>query len=186
MRAIMRSQTYQRSAEPTKGNERDTKYYAHYPFKRLGAEQLMDALASATGVGEKFAGYPMGTRAEQLPDTGVSSYFLDLFGRPARNLTCACERTDAPNLGQVLHLMNSAGINARLSAKSGRVASLVDSKAPDSKLVEELYLVSVSRFPTAAESRKAVKALAGAKERQKAVEDLLWALLNSNEFMFNH
>src|SRR5262249_1543430 len=92
MRQILRSQTYQRAPEPTRGNERDTKYYSHLPFKRLGAEQLMDALAAATGVSEKFDGFPLGTHAAQLPDTTVPSYFLELFGRPARNITCACER----------------------------------------------------------------------------------------------
>ncbi len=160
MRAIMRSQTYQRSSEPTPGNARDTRYYAHFPFKRLGAEQL--------------------------PDTGVPSYFLDLFGRPARNIPCECERSDEPNLGQVLHLMNSAGINARLSDKSGRVAALIESKLPDRRVVEELYLASLARFPTPEESRKAVHILAAAKDRQRGAEDLLWALLNSKEFLFNH
>lgn len=186
IRSIMRSETYQRSAEPAHGNERDTRYYSHYPFKRLGAEQLMDAIASATGVPEKFNGYPAGIRAAQLPDTAVPSYFLELFGRPARNTTCECERSDEPNLGQVLHLMNNAGINAKLSAKNGRVASLIEAKLPDARVVEELYLASVSRFPTPQERRKGVQLLARAKNRQQAAEDILWALMNSKEFVFNH
>ncbi|HXG24351.1 MAG TPA: DUF1549 domain-containing protein, partial [Chthonomonadales bacterium] len=186
IRSIMLSETYQRSAEPIHGNERDTRYYSHYPFKRLGAEQLMDAIASATGVPEKFNGYPAGIRAVQLPDTAVPSYFLELFGRPARNTTCECERSDEPNLGQVLHLMNNASINAKLSAKNGRVASLIEAKLPDARVVEELYLASVSRFPTPQEKRQATKLLARAKNRQQAAEDILWALMNSKEFVFNH
>lgn len=186
MRTIMLSQAYQRSAEPTKANARDTRFYSHFLFKRLGAEQLLDAIASATGVSEKFGGFPMGTRATQLPDAGVPSYFLDLFGRPARNVTCECERIDEPNLGQILHLMNNAGLNGRISDKNGRVATLLAAKLPDTKLVEELYLASVSRLPDKEESRKAAAALTTAKSRPQTAEDLLWVLMNSKEFLFNH
>jgi hypothetical protein len=186
MRAILRSQAYQRAAEPTKANIRDMKYYSHYAFKRLSAEQMMDALASATGVPDKFAGYPIGTHASQLPDAAVPSYFLELFGKPARNIACECERLDEPNLGQVLHLMNNKGLNERLADKNGRVAKLIESKAPDAKVVEELYLASVARVPSADEMKKGVKTLAGAKNRQQAAEDLMWALLNTKEFLFNH
>jgi hypothetical protein len=186
MRTIMRSRTYQLSSQPTAGNERDTKYYSHYPFKRLGAEQLLDAVASATGVPEKFDGFPMGTRATQLPDSAVPSYFLDLFGRPARQITCECERTDMPSVAQVLHLMNSAGINNRLASKEGRVVPLVEAKKLPHEIVDELYLAALSRYPTAAERRAAAPALALAKDRSIAAQDLMWALLNSKEFVFNH
>lgn len=186
MRSILLSQTYQRSADPVGNNRRDTKFYSHYLFKRLGAEQMLDALAAATKVPEKFAGYPLGMHAEALPDTSVSSYFLDLFGRPARNTSCACERTDDPNLGQVLHLVNSGDINTRLTSKTGRIQALLDAKLPDSRVVEELYLASVSRFPTDAEAKRAVHSLAIAKDRRQTTEDLMWALLNSNEFRYNH
>jgi hypothetical protein len=186
MRTIMMSQDYQRAPDPLPGSERDTRYGSHFAFKRLGAEQLLDAVSTATGVPEKFDGYPQGLRAVELPDSTVPSYFLDLFGRPARATTCECERSDAPNLGQVLHLMNDATINGKLSAKNGRVATLLAAKTPDPRLVEELYLASLSRFPTVAESRQAVKALAASHNRQQTAEDLLWALLNSKEFVFNH
>ena len=186
MRSILLSQTYQRTVEPKGNNARDSKYYAHYPFKRLEAEQLLDALASATGVPEKFDGFPLGTRATQLPDSAVPSYFLDLFGRPGRVSSCQCERADEPNLGQVLHMMNSAGVNTRLADKSGRVAILLASKATDNQVVEDLYLAAFARYPTLDESCKGILLLAGAKDRQKAAEDLAWALLNSNEFVFNH
>ena len=93
-------------------------------------------------------------RAAQLPDSGVPSYFLDLFGRPARNITCECERNDDPNLGQVLHLMNNKGINERLSDKNGRVTALINSKKPDKQVVEQLYLSSLSRHPTIDEMKK--------------------------------
>jgi hypothetical protein len=186
MRSILRSQTYQRTAQAVKGNERDAKYYSHAAFKRLTAEQLMDAISQVTGVPDKFGGFPIGTRAVQLPDAAVPSYFLDLFGRPARNATCACERVDDPNLGQVLHLMNNTGLNTRIADKKGRVASLIEAKLPDNRLVEELYLASYSRTPSAEESKKGVQLLSKAKNRQQAAEDLLWVLLNSKEFVFNH
>ena len=111
---------------------------------------------------------------------------MDLFGRPARNIVCQCERTAAPNLGQLLHFMNGKPINDKLASKEGRVAKLISAKTPDDKLIEELYLASVSRFPTKEEQAVALQALAGAKEKQKAAEDVLWALLNSKEFLFNH
>jgi hypothetical protein len=186
MRSIMRSQAYQRTAQPVTGNERDARFYSHNSFKRLTAEQLMDAISQVTGVPDKFAGFPMGTRAEQLPDAAVPSYFLDLFGRPARNATCACERVDEPNLGQVLHLMNNSGLNTRIADKKGRAASLIEGKLPNNRLVEELYLASFSRLPNAFELSKGVQSLAKAKNRQQSAEDLLWVLLNSKEFVFNH
>ncbi len=186
MRSILLSHAYQREARSSNGNERDSKYYSHFLFKRLSAEQLQDALTAATGVPEKFAGFPAGMRAEQLPDNSAPSYFLDLFGRPARLSSCACERTDAPNIGQVLHLMNDSGINTRISAPAGRVAGLVKTKVPDNKMVEELYLGALSRYPSPEESRRSAQVLASAKNKELAGEDLLWALLNSKEFLFNH
>ena len=186
MRTILRSEAYQRSAVPVPGNARDTRYYAHYTFKRLGAEQMLDAISTATGVSEKFDGLPSGIHAEQLPDSGVNSYFLDLFGRPARNIVCECERSDEPNLGQVLHLMNGPDLNTRLTAKNGRVAALFDKKLHDAPLVEELYLAAYARYPTADESRRSVVTLSKAKDRRQAAEDLFWALLNAKEFFFNH
>jgi hypothetical protein len=203
MGVIMRSETYQRSSQATANNARDDRYYSHIPFKRLGAEQLLDAIADATGVPETFEGFPRGTRAAQLPDSGVPSYFLELFGRPARQIACECERVNEPNVAQVLHLMNNAGLNKRIAGDEGRVARLLAAGLPPARIVDELYLATLSRFPTPEESRVALKALPAsdvqgdtaprdddsrkrATERRRAAEDLLWALLNSTEFLFNH
>jgi hypothetical protein len=116
----------------------------------------------------------------------VNSYFLDVFGRPARRIACECERTADLTIAQVLHLMNNAGINEKIASPKGRVATLLAAKQPPARVVDELYLASLSRFPTVEESRTALAALAAAPERPRAVEDLLWALLNSKEFLFNH
>ncbi len=186
MRAIVLSQAYQRSAETSPNNAADKKFYSHFLFKRMGAEQMLDALSAATGVPEKFAGYPLGLHAEALPDTQTPSYFLDLFGRPARNTSCACERSDDPNLSQVLHLMNGADVNSRLSSKTGRISSLIASKLPDQKMVDELYLSCFSRYPSQTELKQDMGKLAAAKEKRTGVEDLAWALINSNEFVLNH
>ncbi|MBB6049248.1 DUF1549 and DUF1553 domain-containing protein [Armatimonas rosea] len=186
MRTILATRAYQRTAFPTKINVADTRYFSHYFFKRLDAESLLDAVGSATGSPEKFGGYPAGMRAAELPDTTAGSYFLDLFGRPARNIVCQCERQDAPNLGQLLHFMNGKGINEKLSSKTGRIAKLIEAKTPDTKLVEELYLASVSRLPDQGELFDAVVSLREAKDKRQEAEDILWALLNSKEFLFNH
>jgi hypothetical protein len=186
IRSILLSETYQRTAIPLPGNARDTKYLSHYAFKRLSAEQLLDAIGSATGVPDKFAGMPSGFRATQLPDSSSAGYFLDLFGKPARNITCECERSDEPSLGQVLHLMNNAGLNGKISDKSGRLARLLEAKTPDAQLVEELYLATVSRLPNPKELASAVGLLAKAKDRKITAEDLMWSLMNSTEFVFNH
>lgn len=186
MRTILRSETYQRTAVPTRRNAADTHYYSHFFFKRLGAEPLLDAVGAATGVGEKFGGYPVGLRATELPDTSVQSYFLDLFGRPARNIVCQCERTDAPNLGQILHFMNGKDINDRLASKDGRVARLLAAGTPNVGIIENLYLAALSRFPTEDEALESLISFGRAKDRRQEAEDLLWALLNSKEFLFNH
>ncbi len=186
IRNICLTDTYQRSAEPNGVNAGDRKFYSHYPVKRLEAEQMLDALSAATGVYEKFAGYPTGLTAQALPDTQTASYFLDLFGRPARTTTCACERGDDPNLSQVLHLMNSQDVNTRLAAKTGRVETLSTSKLTDTQVIEDLYLASYTRLPSTAETKRTLAAFKKAKERRAAIEDLSWALLNSNEFLFCH
>ena len=186
IRAITATDAYNRTALTTPRNAADTHYYSHFFFKRIAAEPLFDAVGAATGVQDKFGGYPAGVRAVELPDTTAESYFLDLFGRPARNIVCQCERLDTPNLGQTLHFMNGKSLNARLAAKEGRVAQLFAAKTPDLKIVEDLYLAALSRLPDEDETMESLMLLARAKEEQKAAEDLLWALLNSKEFLFNH
>ena len=114
-------------------------------------------------------------------------YFLKQFGRPQRVSACECERRHEPNVAQVLHLLNSPEIQAKLSHESGTAARLAKQIAADGKLVEELYLIYFSRFPSTEEAKSAAQYLGEHQaQRREAVEDLSWGLLNSLEFRFNH
>ncbi len=186
IRLIANSRTYQLTFKPNRWNEKDEKNFSHYIARRLSAEQLLDAIGQATGQPEKFPGLPMGTRAIQLPDNKVGSYFLDVFGRPARTISCECERTASPNIAQALHIMNSPAINAKISADAGRVNQLTQSGKSDREIVEELYLWTVNRFPTEEELKRAQQQIAASPSRRAGVEDVCWALLNTKEFLFMH
>lgn len=206
MRQILISRTYQRTSRPLPENKSDDRHYSRYRVKRLTAEQLLDAIGQVTGMPEKFGGLPAGTRAIQLPDTRVGSYFLDVFGRPARQITCACERTQEPNMAQALHLINGAGVNQKISAKGGIVDKMLEAKKTDAEIIEELYLTCFGRYPSPDESKAAQAAVTEGMEppdeaakdkdpkekfdpvkaRREVLEDLLWALINGKEFVFNH
>lgn len=200
MRTILQSETYQRSSTALPENAGDTRFYSHYYPRRLMAEVMHDAIAQITGVPTRFRVdrrnqnqglgefYPMGFRALQLPDTRTDSYFLKAFGRPEREKTCECERTDEPSVTQVLHLANGETINKKLEARECRVSALLADQASNERIVEAAYLAALSRYPTAAEKEKFVAALAaaGESERRTVIEDVYWALLSSKEFLFNH
>jgi hypothetical protein len=188
MRTIMDSRAYQLSSSVTPGNEADTSnvYFARYTVKRLTAEQLADAIDFATGTREKYQGLPLGTRAVQLPDTSVRSFMLDVFGRPPRQITCECERKVQPNIAQALHLLNGDDLNKKLANSSGRIEKLLKDKTPLPAVVENLYLATVSRPPRPDEASEAETWIAKAATPKEGVQDLLWVLLNSREFLFNH
>ena len=200
MRAILQSETYQRSSAPLAENAADTRFYSHCYPRRLMAEVLHDAIGQVTAVPTQFtvdrrnanAGlgekYPLGFRALQLPDTQTDSYFLKTFGRPDREKTCECERTANPNVTQMLHIANGDTINKKLAAKDNVISRLLAENTPNEKIVETAYLSALSRLPTAAEKGKILELLneANASERRAAVEDTYWAILSSKEFLFNH
>jgi hypothetical protein len=185
LRTIMNSRTYQLSSAPVPGNAEDTQCYSRYYVKRLTAEQLLDAVCSATGVLEKFPLLPLGTRAIDLPDPETPSYFLDIFGRPKREITCECERQGDPNMSQALHLINGDLLNGKVTGPSGRVAALLKTAKTDEQIIEELYLVALARRPKPAELDTARKLIKQAPSRKEGVEDLLWTLCNCKEFLFN-
>lgn len=184
IRLILNSRAWQLDATTSPENETDTKYYSHYYVKRLPAEVLLDAMAAATDVPNRFAGYPVGLRATQIADPGTDSYFLTLFGRSDRITACACERKGEVTLPQLLHLGNSEDIVANMRTASGRLATLLQN--PDSTFVtNEVFLATVSRLPSDAE-RSAIDAALTSDSRDIVFADLFWALLNSKEFAFNH
>lgn len=187
LRTICTSSTYRLSSDANQYNLRDTTGYSRYYPKRLQAEVLLDAIDQVMMTSTAFAPLPAGTRAVQLPDTGFGSYFLDVFGRPAGTTACECERTGEASLAQSLHLLNSKEIQSKLTQDAGRSASMQASSQPLSTLVDELYLAALSRPATASEQQTVADYLATRENaRRQAFEDLIWAVINSKEFLFNH
>ncbi|MBM3457397.1 MAG: DUF1553 domain-containing protein [Armatimonadetes bacterium] len=193
MRTIATSHAYGLSSKPAAGNARDDRFYARYRARRLGAEPLLDALGTATGRPEKFAGLPASFRAISLPDPAMArSALLDLFGRPARATACECERSNAPTMTQTLYLINSTYVHDRIADPNGLVAKLMEAGKSDSDIIRRLYLGSLSRPPTLEEAATAARFVQEAGQegaptsRREGLEDVLWTLLNSQEFLLNH
>lgn len=187
VRTICRSQVYQLSSEPNQYNASDKQNFSRYYPKRLSAEVLLDALDVATGTKTSFGGLPGETRAVQLPDTTFGSYFLTVFGRPESSSACECERSSEASLAQSLHLLNSGEVQGKLAAGEGRAAALTaDTQRPAAEKVRQLYLLVYSREPAADETAVALKYLETKKNDKLAFEDILWALVNTKEFLFNH
>lgn len=188
LKTIVASRTYQLSAAVTPTNEADEQNFSRAILKRVDAEVLLDAICQTTRVPEKFDGVPAGSRAIQLWDSQVPHYFLGIFGRPVRSTPCDCERAGAPNVSQVLHVLNSPEIQAKLTHDGGFLADLARRPATaDAQVVEELYLTFFSRFPNGREQATGEKYLRDqAANRRSAIEDLAWSMLNSLEFVFNH
>jgi hypothetical protein len=195
IRTIMQSATYQTSSKPLKENADDDKYGSHFVIRRLPAEVLLDAYSQVTQVPEKFEGYPAGMRGMQLPDTAVESYFLTAFGRPVRQQSRDSERTSVPTITQALHIINGDTLNNKLRAPDNSIDMLIRLGFDDGQIVDYLYLASLSRHPTDAERAALLPALAAAEQekiagvddpRRSALNDMTWALLTGEEFMFDH
>ena len=186
LRTILRSNTYQASANANDANKGDAKYFSHAMARPLTAEQLLDALGDVTNVPEKFAGLPAGTRAVQLPDGEVNHPFLKAFGQPARELACECERESDGNLGQALQLVNGPTVNDKIRSPKNRLAPLLAKPTTGAAIVTELYFAAVARAPTDAELTAALGHVAKAKEPRQGWEDVLWAILNTREFLYRN
>ncbi len=185
MRLILNSRTYQLSSASLKSNATDRRFFSHYQARRLPAEVLADAVATVTGVAERFEGQPVGVRAIQLSEPQTGSYFLSLFGRSDRVTACACERKGEVTLPQLLHLQNGAETMRKLSDPDGFIRRLARPKRELSEAVAELYLVALGRRPGRDELEAVLPSLAGVSP-EEGLRDLAWALLNSKEFNFNH
>jgi hypothetical protein len=176
---------------PNEFNKNDKRSYARYYPRRMTAEVLFDAVCQVTDSPSAFAGLPgdrhAPTRAIMLPDESFKSYFLDVFGRPQRISACECERVTEANLAQALHLLNSIDVQTRLSRQDGRAEKLARDPRPDAEKVEELFLWAFARQPTAEQLSVALQDIsAHEKNKRIAYENIIWALLNTKEFILIH
>jgi len=186
-KTLLRSRVYQLGSGSNDSNRDDQQNFSHAAYKAIPAEALLDAISQTTGVAEKFNGWPEGYRAIQIWDNRMPSYFFRIFGRPVRATVCECERSGEPSISQALHLLNSPEIMAKIQHRNGTARRLANSELTDGELIDELYLTTLSRFPNEEERNLMREAFADSgSERNAAVEDVLWALLNTNEFIFNH
>lgn len=184
MRTIMNSRLYQLDSQPSPENAGDNRFYSHFKVKRISAEPLLDAIDYVTGSPTKYPNLPLGTRATDLPDSNYQNPFLVTFGKPKRASVCECERSPDENLAQALHTLNGDVVATKIADGKGRIAMLLAAKKPHDEIVTELYLASLSRRPTPAELEASHKFLAESPSPQECYQDLLWALINSKQFLF--
>jgi len=188
LRIILNSETYQRSSQAIPSNESEDRYFSKYPRRLLSAEQLLDAICDVSGVPEVFAKLPAGTRATQLPSPDFSQQFLKVFGQPERQSVCDCERSDDMNLSQALALSNGTYVQGKIASGNSLARRLLKSGRSTEEIVAEIYLTAYARRPSAKELQTFL-AYAGESEKRtvdQAFEDLLWSVINSNEFLFQH
>ena len=186
LRTILKSRTYQLSSRRNEFNQLDTRYFSHAQVRMLSAEQLLDAVCRVSGVAEKFGGLPAGTRATQLPSPDVDVEFLKVFGQPARETACQCERSGDANLSQALQMINGSLVHGKVRAEGNRFRQAVAAGKSDADAVGELYLAALCRRPGPEELATATGHVANAGDRLRGLEDVCWAILNSNEFLFQH
>ncbi len=182
---ILTSHAYALSSEPNASNKGDYRNFSRHYRKRLRAEVVSDALTDITGQPEEFSGLPVGTRAMDLWTVRAKSDLLDAFGRPDPNQDPPCERATAATMAQTLHLMNAGHIQQRISADAGRCHQLAESTKAPSDIVSELYLTIFSRPPTSAELESLSAEFDKPEtERRKLIEDIVWSMVNSPEFLY--
>jgi hypothetical protein len=189
IKTIVKSRTYQLSAMPNEYNKNDKRAYVRYYPRRMTAEVLFDAVSQVTGSPATFAGLPQDKhaprRALMLPDESFASYFLDVFGRPQRISACECERVSEANLAQALHLLNSEEVQGKLARPGGRADLMAKDKRSDKEKVEELFLWAFGRLPTDEQMELAMDNInLHADNKRIAYENIIWALINSKEFIF--
>jgi len=183
---IMKSQTYQLSATPDPTNADDESNFSHAAVRLLPAEVLLDAISQVLGVPESFRHAPGSLRAAQLPGAAGEVSFLKTFGKPERLLTCECERSETTTLAQAFQMINGPTVRRKLDAPENRVGQRMAAGAGDPELLAELYLAALCREPKPAEQAAMVDYLRHARDRRSAWEDIVWALLNSKEFLLRH
>lgn len=187
IRTILNSRVYQQSSMPNETNAADTRNFSRSYRRRLPAEVLCDAAADFTQTTQSFEGLPNASRAVQAWNNKLESNFLDAFGRPNSSADCPCDRDRGTSVVQMLHLMNSPELQNRIESDTGRAARLAKSELSSEQIIRELYLAAYSRLPDQEEIQISQAAFSQPNAKRKlVVEDLMWALMNSAEFVFNH
>ena len=185
VRDICTSRAYQLSTKTNETNEKDTTNFSHATLRRMRAEVLLDAITQVTTTSNKFPGLPSGARAVQIANGNTSTYFLTTFGRAKRETVCSCEVKMEPNLSQALHMLNGDTVNAKIT-QGGLVTTRLSEEVPHEKIIEEIYIRCMTRKPTEKELTNLMELVGQEENKQQALEDVFWALLNSREFVFNH
>jgi hypothetical protein len=183
---IIKSRTYQLSATPLATNAEDDSQFSHAAVRLLPAEVLLDGVSDVLSAPEHFPRAPGALRAAQLPGASGASSFLKAFGKPDRLLSCECERSEATTLAQAFQMINGETVRAKLELPANRLGKRLDSGASDRALLDEIYLSALCREPAADERTAVLVHLGRAGNRRKAWEDVVWAVLNSKEFMLRH
>ena len=192
IRTILKSSTYQLastrppSAAANSDGADPEKYFAVASIRMHTAEQILDAISTATGVPEPFPGYPIGTRAIELAEGSVNHHFLKAFSKPIRDVACDCARETEPSLNEVVHLLNNPSILSKLSDPTGRLAQWLEAGKDSDEVAELIYLATLTRYPTTAEWEIVRKHLAAVGDAAEGLRDLQHALMNSNEFLLRH
>ncbi len=190
LKVILNSSTYQLSAQAAAQQSPQAadpaKYFAQATTGMLGAEQVLDAVSAAIGIPTEFPGYPVGTRAIELADGTVEHHFLKAFSKPVRDASCECARESDPSLGQVIHLLNNPTLIANLQSNAGRVAQWLAAGKSDDEIIEQIYLTTLTRRPTASELALVKKHVKSVPDRRAGLCDVQFALLNSHEFLLRH
>ena len=193
MRLILGSQTYQFSSIVRTDRPEAEASFAAYPLRRLEAEVLIDAINQITGTTEKYTSaipepftfMPDGQRAIALPDGSITSTFLEMFGRPARDTGLAAERNNRITATQRLHLLNSSHVQRKIE-QGPRLQAILRTRGGPGEVVDTLYLSILSRFPTDQERIALRSHPAAARDSRVVALDVAWALINSTEFLYRH
>jgi hypothetical protein len=187
LKRILNSRTYQADFRSNDFNKDDARYFSHYQPRLLTAEQLLDAICALTGLPETFNGLPAGIKATELPAPDLAKHeFLKIFGQPERQSVCSCERTSDSNLGMAIQFFNGPLIYGKLRAGDNRFRKLMAAGKSHEEIIRELYLAGVCRTPSPKELEASMAHIAAKKDDVVALEDIAWAVLNTNEFLFQH
>lgn len=194
IREIVHSQTYQLSTAPQTDTPLDESFFGYRFVRRHSAEVLADAQSDVLEVHLPFDQQPPGTRAialragqrEQRYLKSAGDAFLGSFGKPQRLTACECERSNELSLSQVLQLMQGESVEKRIRDNKGRIRRLAESDFSTDDVIRELYWTALSRPPSDEEIRQGNEVITAAGTRRQGLEDLVWALLNSQEFLLHH